>query len=192
LGWSGFSRVLQYPDLKRAVIAQAKLHGATTVAIEDHASGTQLIQDLRREGGVPVEPRKSTGDKKMRMASQTAPIEGGFVYAPREAHWLPEYLHELSVFPNGKYDDQVDSTSQALATIGNPNMKAWGFYELMRRRVEARNRELGIGQPEEICYAIGSMEYAAREREREAAKAEEAAAVAAELAAAAEADKKAA
>jgi phage terminase large subunit-like protein len=22
--------------------------------------------------------------------------------------WLAEYLHEMSVFPNGKHDDQVD------------------------------------------------------------------------------------
>jgi hypothetical protein len=28
---------------------------------------------------------------------------------------LPEYLHELTTFPYGKYDDQADSTSQALA-----------------------------------------------------------------------------
>ena len=55
------------------------------------------------------------GDKIMRLNAQTATIESGFIYVPSEAHWLNDYLHELVVFPNGRYDDQVDSTAQALA-----------------------------------------------------------------------------
>ena len=50
----------------------------------------------------------------MRMHAQTAMIENGFVYLPKEAAWLAEYLHELTVFPKGKHDDQVDSTAQML------------------------------------------------------------------------------
>lgn len=41
-------------------------------------------------------------------------IENGFVHLPEKAAWLAEYLHELTNFPNAKYDDQADSTSQAL------------------------------------------------------------------------------
>jgi phage terminase large subunit-like protein len=47
-------------------------------------------------------------DKVMRMHAQTAMIENGFVHLPREAGWRAEYLHELTVFPGGKHDDQVD------------------------------------------------------------------------------------
>jgi hypothetical protein len=36
------------------------------------------------------------------------------VHLPKEASWLPEYLHELTAFPKGKHDDQVDSTAQML------------------------------------------------------------------------------
>jgi len=50
----------------------------------------------------------------MRMRSVTAMIENGFVHLPEKAAWLGEYLHELTNFPNAKYDDQADSTSQAL------------------------------------------------------------------------------
>ena len=42
-------------------------------------------------------------------------IENGFVFLPEEAPWLAEYLAELLAFPAGRHDDQVDSTSQALA-----------------------------------------------------------------------------
>jgi hypothetical protein len=50
----------------------------------------------------------------MRMHSVSSTIENGFVYLPTEADWLAPYLHELTSFPAGKYDDQADSTSQAL------------------------------------------------------------------------------
>jgi len=50
---------------------------------------------------------KPEGDKVMRLHAQTATIENGFVHLPREAHWLADYLHELTVFPNGRHDDQV-------------------------------------------------------------------------------------
>src|SRR5262249_9530442 len=51
---------------------------------------------------------------------QTAMIENGFVYIPERAPWLAEYLHEMTVFPNGKHDDQVDSTAQFLDWFKRP------------------------------------------------------------------------
>jgi len=36
------------------------------------------------------------------------------MYVPEKAPWLEVYLHELATFPKAKFDDQTDSTSQAL------------------------------------------------------------------------------
>lgn len=105
---------LDYPDLKRAVREQAEYFHASNILIEDKASGTQLIQELIREGVTGVTRYEPTMDKVMRMHSVTSTIENGLVYLPTEAEWLPAYMHELTTFPNGKYDDQADSTSQAL------------------------------------------------------------------------------
>jgi predicted phage terminase large subunit-like protein len=117
---------LDYPSLKRAVREQWLVHRATVVLIEDRASGTQLIQELIEDGVHAVTRYKPEGDKLMRLHAQTATIENGFVYLPREAHWLAEYIHEITTFPNGKYDDQVDSTSQALAwTKQRSSADAW-------------------------------------------------------------------
>ena len=104
---------LNYPELKRAVREQAELHRATVVLIEDKASGTQLVQELCSF----VQAVKPEGNKTMRLNAQTGAIENGFVFLPRQAPWLAEYVHELTTFPNGKHDDQVDATSQALAWI---------------------------------------------------------------------------
>ena len=57
----------------------------------------------------------------MRMAAQTPVIEAGRVFIPHDAAWLDGYLHELAMFPKGRFDDQADSTSQALCFIGAPN-----------------------------------------------------------------------
>jgi hypothetical protein len=37
------------------------------------------------------------------------------VHLPDKALWLGEYLGELATFPNGRNDDQVDSTSQGIS-----------------------------------------------------------------------------
>jgi predicted phage terminase large subunit-like protein len=93
---------------------QAEIYRVKTILIEDKASGTQLIQDLIEDGVHGVTRYQPEMDKVMRMHSVTSTIENGFVHIPDQASWLAEYLHEISIFPNGRFDDQVDSTSQAL------------------------------------------------------------------------------
>ena len=108
---------LEYPELKRAVREQYERFRPSVVLIEDRASGTQLIQELTREGLHAVTRYKPQFDKVMRMHAQTAMIENGFVRLPEKAPWLAEYLDEMTFFPNGRHDDQVDSTAQMLDWI---------------------------------------------------------------------------
>ena len=105
------------------------------IPIEDKASGTQLIQDLVAAGLSKGTRILAEGDKIMRLNAQTATIENGFVYMPSEAHWLNDYLHELVVFPNGRYDDQVDSTAQAIAWVKQPSHVP-GMLEFYRNEAE--------------------------------------------------------
>ena len=108
---------LEYPELKRLISTHGQAHGPKNILIEDKASGTQLIQELQRERVHSITRYTPTLDKIMRMHSVTPTIENGLVYLPEKAEWLAPYLHELTTFPNGKNDDQVDSTSQALDWI---------------------------------------------------------------------------
>jgi predicted phage terminase large subunit-like protein len=109
-----FRRRLEYPALKRAVREQQSLYNANVVLIEDKASGTQLIQELIIDGCHSVTRYQPECDKIMRLHAQTAMIENGFVDLPETAPWLAEYLHEITTFPKGRHDDQVDSTAQFL------------------------------------------------------------------------------
>jgi len=84
--------------------------------VEDKANGTAVIQVLKREihGIVPVNPE---GGKVVRANAVTAAVEAGNVYIPNPARaaWVGDFVEELSNFPNGKHDDQVDAMTQANA-----------------------------------------------------------------------------
>jgi predicted phage terminase large subunit-like protein len=123
-----FRQRLNYPDLKRRVKELAGLHRPDAILIEDKASGTQLIQELQAEhvfAITPYEPPPGT-DKIMRLHAQTACFENGLVFLPRHASWLSEYVTELTGFPGSRYDDQVDSTTQALSHLKVPSsLEIW-------------------------------------------------------------------
>jgi predicted phage terminase large subunit-like protein len=108
---------LSYPDLRRKVAMLANKFSASTILIEDAGPGMALLQDLRRDpppGMVRPIGRKPVGSKIDRMVAQSAKIEAGHVWLPREAAWLNTFLIELLAFPYGRHDDQVDSVSQFL------------------------------------------------------------------------------
>jgi predicted phage terminase large subunit-like protein len=134
---------LEFPELKRTVRELATLWQATVVLIEDKASGTQLIQQLRADGFSQIQAAPPSGDNKiMRLHAQTAKIQGQFVLFPEKAHWLDAYLLELTSFPNSKNDDQVDSTINALAWITQEaNKPGMGMWHYARQESEKIKRE---------------------------------------------------
>ncbi len=85
--------------------------------IEDKANGPAIINSIQNDGDiggvVPVNPK---GSKLARLSSVTPDIEAGNVFLPTMeiAPWVDAYIDELSSFPRGAHDDQVDATSQAL------------------------------------------------------------------------------
>jgi predicted phage terminase large subunit-like protein len=138
---------MEYPELKRAVRDQYALYRPDVVLIEDKASGTQLIQELVRDGLYAVTRYQPQSDKVMRMHAQTAMIENGFVHLPKAAPWLAAYLHELTVFPNGRHDDQVDSTAQLLDWFKQP-MPNQGIFDFYRKLAEeARGQRARADRP---------------------------------------------
>ncbi len=80
----------------------------------------EAVQALIRHGLsdlVPVVPR---GEKSIRMRAVVPALEGLNVFLPAGRPWLPAYLDEMAAFPHGSYDDQVDTTSQALSKLSKP------------------------------------------------------------------------
>ncbi len=106
---------VEFPELKRVAVALYERDRPHVVLVEDKASGQSLIQELQRNTNIPVLPVKVDNDKVARAYASTPIIEAGKVYLPESAPWLYDYIEELSAFPHAPHDDQVDSTTQALA-----------------------------------------------------------------------------
>jgi predicted phage terminase large subunit-like protein len=125
-----FRQRLNYPDLKRHVQELANHHRPNKILVEDKASGTQLIQDLKADGVYAVtayQPPSGT-DKIMRLHAQTALFENGRVLLPSAAPWLLDYVNEVTSFPGTRHDDQVDSTTQALDHLRASDSLDWLKY----------------------------------------------------------------
>lgn len=104
---------LNFPDLIKKVKALKLKYTPKAIYIENKASGTPLLQMLKREGitAIGIDP---VGTKEDRIASQSAIIEAGRVYIPENASWIEEFKHEVNGFPRGTNDDQIDALSQLL------------------------------------------------------------------------------
>lgn len=105
---------LDYPELKKRAIGHAHAYNAQRIYVEDTGVGIGLIGEMKGAGlrVIAVRPER---DKKTRISIQSAKIESGMVLLPKQASWLAGYEAEMLAFPHVTYDDQVDSTSQALA-----------------------------------------------------------------------------
>lgn len=115
---------LEFPDLKKAIIAQAGIHLPHAILIEDKRSGTSLIQEIKQEYSLPVIGVVPESDKIARALAQTPKMEAGKVLLPANALLLSEFQNELSKFPNARHDDQVDSMTQALSWMSRPIPRA--------------------------------------------------------------------
>ena len=110
--------------------------------IEDAASGIQLVQEMKQLQIYRVKPIRPEKDKKTRLFAQTAVFESARVKFPVSALWLKDCISELTSFPFGKFDDQVDAIGQGLTfmreRLEEPGLL--GFYrieyeKLMKERI---------------------------------------------------------
>ncbi len=121
LWWQGVHYLLdmrvvrqEYPVLKRTILSHAARFCPEAVLMEDKGSGQSLLQDLRREGELPMIACMPTADKVTRLLRVTPLIEAGKLALPEHAPWLTAFEQELFAFPDGAHDDQVDAVSQYL------------------------------------------------------------------------------
>lgn len=113
---------------------------ATAKYVEDKANGTAVIDTLKSKipGIVAITPTES----KYARANAVAPfIEAGNVWLPAPQVALPDVdpdslIDEAAGFPNAAHDDQVDSTSQALAQMLLDGTGAQAWIDYVRRKAE--------------------------------------------------------
>ena len=108
--------------------------------IEDKANGPAVIDTLKMDvpGIIPIEP---DGSKLARAHAITSYWEAGNVWLPHPetCSWTKAFISEITMFPAGANDDQVDSMTQALRELyplfGKLNVTQAALNNAMRRRV---------------------------------------------------------
>jgi predicted phage terminase large subunit-like protein len=137
----------EFTALRREVLAMHERDLDAITLIEETDTGRALAQDLHstRELRPILDPPRF--DKVARIEAQSARFEAGDVLLPRSAPWLEAYLAELLAFPNGRHDDQVDSTSQALRFLTRRRSQLALTRPPARQRPAGTRRPLGFARP---------------------------------------------
>ena len=80
--------------------------------IEDKANGPAIVRVLgqRVSGLIPVTPQ---GGKTSRAQAMEPAVKSGHYYLPDGDPTMMDYVGNFASFPAGKYDDEIDATSQA-------------------------------------------------------------------------------
>lgn len=111
------------PELERVALAfwaKAKGKGINPrgLRVEDKASGTGLIQSLKRQG-IPVTGIPRAKDKFTRGLDASPWIASGQVYLPADQEWTPALRLELQTFDGlgTGHDDQVDPLMDAISEM---------------------------------------------------------------------------
>jgi predicted phage terminase large subunit-like protein len=103
-----------FPELKEVALENYKFWDPDTVIVEAKASGLPLTHELRNMGIPVVNFTPSKGNDKVSRVHSVSPLfEAGMVWVPDEV-FADELIEEVAAFPNGEYDDLVDSMTQAL------------------------------------------------------------------------------
>ena len=87
------------------------------IVVETQDVGRSLCDDLMRQNHRGVRGFSPRHDKVQRMSAQTVKLERKEGRLPHDALWKEGFLSEVASFPNGKYDDQVDTMSQLLYAL---------------------------------------------------------------------------
>ena len=99
---------------KHAAIKNGELR---QFCIEDKASGTGLIQDIKNIDKIPVVGIQRNTDKLTRVQDALPYIESGFVYLPDNSPFVNDFIAECEAFTaddGHDHDDQIDPMCDAI------------------------------------------------------------------------------
>ena len=104
----------EFPELRRVALQQYDYWKPESVIVEAKASGLPLTYELRQMDIPVINFTPSKGNDKHARVNAVAPLfESGMIWAP-DQKFAEEVIEECAAFPNGDYDDLVDSTTQAI------------------------------------------------------------------------------
>jgi predicted phage terminase large subunit-like protein len=119
--------------------------------IEAKANGLSVAQELRNRYGpqnFTIEPVPVKGDKVARVLQVLPTFTNGLVYAPNKP-WAEAVIDECEIFPRGRHDDFVDSTTQALK-----HLRDYGLAQTAEEITEAERDRARHWSPRKQLYPV--------------------------------------
>lgn len=127
------------PELRRKAADFWNKHKASDIItfgqlrqmrVEDKASGTGLIQDIKKDAKIPIFAQQRHIDKLTRVMDVVSYVESGYVYVPEDAPWVSDFTAECDGFTaddTHAHDDQIDPLCDAINDMlaGNNVAKLW-------------------------------------------------------------------
>ena len=149
--------VVRHPDCRRHLVENAGYGPEVMDALRTASPGYVVSSEIAAQLGMTAEERDAVsrirsrglsglipyspkGSKVVRARAIVPYVEAGDVHLPSHAHWLPEFLEELSAFPEAVHDDQVDCVSAALAKMHNLGVHKTRTFGAEMRATTAGNR----------------------------------------------------
>jgi len=113
-----FRQRVSQEQLLNVVARQVHLWRPAVVGVEEAAYRAPVTRDLigrllRGELPCHFQAIKPVADKVTRARLPAGRAEAGLLYCDRGAPWYEEFAAELTAFPNGAHDDQVDALAGA-------------------------------------------------------------------------------
>jgi predicted phage terminase large subunit-like protein len=124
---------VEFHELMTAVRENYLIHQPRAVYIEDAASGTPLVQELKRNSAFPVIAIRAEGSKESRIAAQSPLFEAGKVKLKRNASFLDQFISEASAYPAGRFDDAIDAVALGLSKLRSAVIAEAQSRDLQRR-----------------------------------------------------------
>ena len=109
----------EWPDAYAVIVRTMQSEPNTRHGIEKALQGLAAVQELRRDGRVahvPFEGVDVDKDKFSRALAWAGRAEGGKV-ALVQGEWINAFLDEVTAFPLGAHDDQVDTISGGVQMV---------------------------------------------------------------------------
>jgi predicted phage terminase large subunit-like protein len=100
-------------DHEGMVVDEYRRMRARFIAVEDRTFGTNLINRLRKRGGLIVRSVEADKDKVTRALPLDSLIRGEEFWWIGEASWVMDLEEEILTFPDTEHDDQVDVLAYA-------------------------------------------------------------------------------
>jgi predicted phage terminase large subunit-like protein len=131
---------MEAPELRRTANdfwnkhAQSDNGRLREMCIEDKASGTGLIQDIKAHDKIPIKAIQRNIDKLTRVQDVLTYIENGYVYIPENASFVSDFIAECEAFTADDahdHDDQIDPLCDAIDNM----IAKRGVTELRVRRL---------------------------------------------------------